>query len=88
MRTLICLTCSAALVTIGACASTTPHLDSQMGRAVGTAKAQQTIKPSASANRDPVAGIDGNAANEAIDNYATSFKAPPPPVFNVFNLGR
>lgn len=82
------LACAAMLLTLSACATHSPNLDAQMGRAVAAARAQQTIEPGASANRDPVAGIDGNAANDAIDNYATSYKTPPPPVINVFGISR
>ena len=46
----------------------------------------QTINPDASRNPDPVFGLDGKAANEAIGRYQDSFKTPPP-TFNVINIG-
>jgi len=77
-------------ITIGVissgCASPTPNLDRSFGNAVRTAKAQQTLNPEASRNRDPVAGLDGKAAKQAIGRYEDSFKAPPP-VVNVINIG-
>ena len=75
-----------ALLFIGGCTSLTPHFDQQIGRAVETAKAQQTVNPDASRNTDPVAGIGGTPADSAMDEYHNSFKAPPP-TFTVINIG-
>lgn len=66
--------------------TTTPHLDQYFGQAVNQAKALQTLNPNASLNADPVAGLDGVAANAAIDNYSTSMKTPPPPA-TIINIG-
>jgi hypothetical protein len=77
------LMASAGLI---ACAPTTPHLDTRFGDAVNTAKAQQTINPDASLNTDPVAGLDGQAANAVIDRYHKSYEKPPAPV-DVFTIG-
>jgi hypothetical protein len=71
---------------LGGCATHTPHLDDHFGWAVNAAKAQQTLNPDASRNTDPVAGIDGTAADYAIDEYQNSFKAPAP-TFPVINVG-
>jgi hypothetical protein len=79
------LTCCAALAVLAGC-TTTPDYDARFGDAVRQAKSAMTIDPNASANRDPVAGIDGQAAREAIARYQNSFKAPPP-VVNVINIG-
>lgn len=57
--------------------SSTPYLDSRFGEAVDMALAQQTINQQASQNTDPVTGIDGKAAQEAIGRYHDSFKTPP-----------
>jgi hypothetical protein len=78
-----------ALVVGGAlagCTSNTPRLDASFGEAVAMARAQQTLNPDASSNADPVAGMDGVAAQGAMDRYNKSFKQPPAPV-NVFNIG-
>lgn len=74
----------AALLT--ACASTTPVLDANFGNAVRQARAAQTLNPNASANRDPVLGIDGQAGAAAQDRYQESFKAPPK-TFEIINIG-
>jgi hypothetical protein len=66
--------------------NSTPRLDSTFGDAVKAARAQQTLNPDASQNTDPVAGIDGEAANSAVDQYEKSFKSPPA-TGNVFNIG-
>ena len=75
---------TAALLT--ACASTTPVLDANFGNAVRQARSAQTLNPDASANRDPVLGIDGQAAAAAQERYQESFKAPPK-TFEVINIG-
>src|SRR5450830_1583868 len=75
-----------APVALAGCATPTPVLDQHFGEAVNAAKAQQTINPDASLNRDPVAGIDGQAANAAVDRYHKSF-VQPPATGNVFTIG-
>jgi hypothetical protein len=80
------LTGVVALLVAGGCATATPYLDEQFGRAVDAAKAQQTLNPDASRNTDAVAGIDGTAAGSAVGEYHKSFKAPPP-TFPVINIG-
>lgn len=71
---------------LAGCASTTPNLDSSFGQAVNQARAQQTLNPDASLNTDPVAGLDGVAANAAIDNYTKSVQAPPEKA-TIINIG-
>jgi hypothetical protein len=77
------LACAALL---SACTSTTPVLDASFGDAVRQARAAQTLNPNASANRDPVLGIDGQAAAAAQDRYHESFKTPPK-TFEIINIG-
>lgn len=72
--------------TLTGCVSPTPMLDEHFGDAVRAAKEQQILNPDAGRNTDPVAGLDGPAAKEAVDRYQDSFKAPPP-VTNVINIG-
>jgi type IV pilus biogenesis protein CpaD/CtpE len=87
IHSLILVTLTAGLA---GCAShpqtTTPHLDEHFGQAVNQAKALQTINPDASLNTDPVTGLDGVAANAAIDNYKKSVTTPPPPA-TIINIG-
>jgi hypothetical protein len=67
-----------AVAVLAGCATTTPRLDAKFGDAVNQAKAQQTLNPEASRNTDPVAGIDGQAANAVIDRYHKSYESPTP----------
>lgn len=76
----------AATSVLAACASTTPELDASFGNAVREARAAQTLYPDASKNRDPVLGIDGQAASVAQERYVESFQAPPK-TFEVINIG-
>ena len=80
------LTALLALVALAGCATQTPVLDQHFGEAVNAAKAQQTINPDASLSTDPVAGIDGQAADAAVDRYHRSFQQPPATT-NIFNIG-
>lgn len=79
----------AAFVVTSACAPVTPQWDARFGDSVRMAVAQQTLNPDASRNTDPVLGIDGRAANEAINRYHESFQKPPPPpsLFQIMNGG-
>ena len=70
----------------GCAVSPTPQYDLRFGDAVREARQRMTINPAAGSNPDPVAGMDGRAAHEAIARYQDSFKEPPP-VVNVINIG-
>lgn len=74
---LMMATTAAVMASLLTGCSSTPYLDSRFGEAVDMAMAQQTINLQASQNPDPVAGIDGKAAQEAIGRYHESFKTPP-----------
>lgn len=78
--------CATTCPDMDACLSTSPRLDARFGDAVNVAKAQQTLNPDASRNRNVVAGMDGKAAQETMVRYRESFKNPPPPA-NVFTIG-
>lgn len=65
-----------ASLALTACVSTTPNWDSQFGQSVRGTIASQTIHPAASANADPVAGIDGKAALGTQKRYEHSFAQP------------
>lgn len=67
-----------AAAVLAGCAPTTPRLDAKFGEAVNKAKAQQIINPDAPRNTDPVAGIDGQAANAVIDRYHKAYESPTP----------
>jgi type IV pilus biogenesis protein CpaD/CtpE len=68
----------AAALLAGCAATSTPNLDAKFGQSMNTLKAQQIINPDASRNTDPVAGIDGQAANAIIDRYHKGYEAPAP----------
>jgi hypothetical protein len=80
------LTSLYSLAFLAGCASTTPYLDEHFGDSVNAAKAQQTLNPEASLDTEPVNGVDGQAANAAVDRYHRSF-VQPPVTPNIFNIG-
>jgi hypothetical protein len=51
-------------------------LDAKFGDAVRAAREAQTLNPGASANKDPVLGLDGKSAVQAQERYQDSFKSP------------
>lgn len=66
-----------AAATLAGCgATTTPRLDEKFGEAVNMSKAQQVINPDASLSRNPVKGVDGQAANSSMDNYHKAYETP------------
>ncbi|MGA7781315.1 MAG: hypothetical protein WCA85_26910 [Paraburkholderia sp.] len=78
--------CAGACTTLAACLSSTPTWDRTFGSAVTQITVMQTLNPAASDNDDPVAGIDGPAAQAAQSNYVKSFTKPTPPS-NSFTIG-
>ena len=76
------------LPALGACTSTTPHLDAGFGESVATLRAQQTADLSASLrNQDRVVlGFEARTAGAAIDRYYGSFAKPAKPA-NIFTIG-
>lgn len=77
---------SLLLTVLAGCASVTPNYDAKFGDAVREAKLKMTINPDAGKNPDPVSGMDGKSAREAIANYQLTYRSPPPAV-NVINIG-
>lgn len=80
------ITLTLLLGLMAGCASVTPNYDAKFGDAVRAALHAQTLNPGASANNDPVLGLDGKAAVNALERYQESFKAPPK-TFEVTNIG-
>lgn len=70
-----CLCGLLACAALAGCA-TSPVLDRDFGMALRTARMQQTLHPDAGGNTATVAGMDGQAAASAYDNYQKSFAAP------------
>lgn len=86
MKIINILILSVAMYSLSACAETTPRLEAEFGQAVHSTLNAQIINPEAGNTNDPVAGLDGRAARDAINNYQKSF-AKPEPAPNVFTLG-
>ena len=77
------------LATLGllGCVNPSPVLDAGFGNAVNAAKAQQTLNPDAGLINQPIYGVDGDAANAAVDTYRESFENPAKESADVFNIG-
>ncbi len=69
-----------------ACAEPAPRYEAEFGSATRATLNAQIINPDAGNNQDPVAGLDGQAANDALENYQKSF-AKPEPSPNALNIG-
>ncbi len=76
----------AILLNLTACVQPMPRYDAEFGETIRNSMNAQVINPTAGSNADPVAGLDGRAARDAINNYQKSF-AKPEPAPNVFTLG-
>lgn len=59
-------------------APSTPYWDTHFGASARLALATQVIDADAGRNPDPVAGIDGKAAQLGYVRYQKSFSDPPP----------
>lgn len=77
--------CAIALLATG-CAMPPNEQEAPMGTTVSLTMAQQVLDPAAGTNRDPVSGMDGQAAKSNYDSYQKSFQAPQPQP-NVFTIG-
>lgn len=85
---LIRVQAAALAASLTACIPAAPRLDSELGRAVNTARLQQTANPEASNNAIPAKGIDGQVGDAVIDNYRASFVDPQPALTGgVVNVG-
>jgi type IV pilus biogenesis protein CpaD/CtpE len=60
--------------------STTPRFNAQFGTSVRANVAAQVLDPTASANTNPAAGMEGAAAIIAHERYQNSFKEPEKPI--------
>lgn len=69
-----------------ACAEPAPRLEAEFGNSTRATLNAQIINPNAGNNPDPVAGLDGRAARDAIQNYKNSFTNPEPTT-NAFTIG-
>ena len=79
LKSLLSLSLGISLLTLLAgCASTTPEYDKRFGDAVRQARSQSTLNPAAGDNPDPVSGMDGASARQAIGRYQAGTKATAP----------
>ena len=86
MTTLKIATVLALAAVLSACVEPAPRYEAEFGNATRATLKAQIINPNAGNNQDPVAGLDGRAARDAINSYQKSF-AQPQPTENVFNIG-
>jgi type IV pilus biogenesis protein CpaD/CtpE len=86
MTTLKIATVLVSVAALCACVEPAPRYEAEFGNSIRATLNAQIINPDAGNNPDPVAGLDGRAARDAINNYQKSF-AKPEPAPNVFTLG-
>jgi len=61
---------------LGACAQVAPRWESSFGNTVRASLASQVANPAAVRNTNPVAGLDGRAAEGVQAQYEHSFSVP------------
>ena len=86
MKTLKIATILTIVVMLNACVEPAPRYEAEFGNATRATLNAQIINPEAGNNPDPVTGLDGRAARDAINNYQKSYANPEKPQ-NVFNIG-
>ena len=86
MKTLKIATILATAAMLSACVEPAPRYEAEFGNATRATLNAQIINPEAGNNPDPVTGLDGRAARDAINNYQKSYAKPEKPQ-NVFNIG-
>jgi hypothetical protein len=57
------------------------------GNSYNLSKQNQILNPGAEQNLEPVKGLDGKAANKAIEKYRKDFEKPTPPPTYVLGVG-
>jgi len=68
------------MVSLTGCVSRGAYIESTLGESLAQTKASQTLNPEASLNTDPVTGLDGQSATNAINSYEQSFKSQASPL--------
>lgn len=61
------------VVALTGCVSRGAYIESTLGESLAQTKASQTLNPEASLNTDPVTGLDGQSATNAVRSYIKSF---------------
>jgi hypothetical protein len=82
------LSMTLVVLSLSACASTSPNFSKDFGNEARTLVALQTRNPDASIkNKDKIPdGIDGKAARQTLERYQKSFGEPPRNT-NAFTIG-
>lgn len=75
-RCLIAIGLIAALSVFSGCGATL--LDKNWGKSFESAKSNQILNPEAGQNLDPVAGLEGQAAEGVLGTYRDGFKSKAP----------
>lgn len=73
------------VVWLSGCASTRLEID--YGTSHKLSKMNQILNPDAEKNLAAMEGIDGQAAQAAVDKYRKSFEKPAPPPAVTFSIG-
>lgn len=63
---------------LAGCMPVAPHVQKNLGNSVRATVAAQVANPGAARNTNPVAGLDGRAAEGAQSRYERSFSLPTP----------
>jgi hypothetical protein len=66
---------AAVATALAGCSATTPRADARFGAASAAIRTQQTADPGAARSTDTAAGIDGQSARAALNNYRESLRA-------------
>ena len=78
---------------VAGCAGNLPEperfriLDDNWGKSFESAKNNQILNPEAGENLEPVTGLDGQAADENVEEYREGFRAQPAEEVINLNLG-
>jgi len=75
----------AVVMFFGGCASSRVEMD--FGMSYNLSKYNQILYPEAEKNLKPVEGLDGKAANAAVEKYRKEFEKPAPAPANTFLKG-
>ena len=75
------------MVSLTGCVSRGAYIESTLGESMAQTKASQTLNPEASLNTDPVTGLDGQSATNAINSYEQSFKSQASPLTGAGAVG-
>jgi len=84
-KNLLLLSITVLIVAVAGCAKS--RLEMDYGTSHKLAIHNQTLDPEAEKNLAPVEGMDGKAAQAAVDRYEKGFEKTPPPPTYTFSIG-